>query len=334
MSLYDAIGVGSQGRLGIVGFSQENFAPPGREGAVVSIKTGLSEVVNEPHDSLAGTIDRIYGFNNRNELMGNREGCHTGSGGTCTKELYQYGISPEPRYISVTSTTDATCISWISVTQIGDMPPTAWTGDIGWYCGQKWYNSLNHAGRLLDSHLYYFPKCTWVDADNTNYITAGALKFDTKAYGEDSIDTFRGNVCKPTIFAQANEPIGPRPQSAHPQSVFPQPAHPHAAQPDKRGTEDRPLWMTERLIMSNFTSHPAEELCSSATSWGPDFIGSDGKFCDMGSKTLIPLCSSKDIDGCIEVDEDNGTLVKRMSVARRFANIVHKNYRSISKWEE
>ncbi|KAF7441483.1 hypothetical protein A1F99_142130 [Pyrenophora tritici-repentis] len=214
------------------------------------------------------------------------------------------------------------------------MPPTAWTGDIGWYCGQKWYNSLNHAGRLLDSHLYYFPKCTWVDADNTNYITAGALKFDTKAYGEDSIDTFRGNVCKPTIFAQANEPIGPRPQSAHPQSVFPQPAHPHAAQPDKRGTEDRPLWMTERLIMSNFTSHPAEELCSSATSWGPDFIGSDGKFCDMGSKTLIPLCSSKDIDGCIEVDEDNGTLVKRMSVARRSANIVHKNYRSISKWEE
>ena len=84
--------------------------------------------------------------------------------------------------------------------------------------------------------------------------------------------------------------------------------------------------------MSNFTSQPAEELCNSATSWGPDFIGSDGQFCDMGSKTLIPLCSSEDVDGCVEVDENEGTLVKRMSVARRSANVVHKSYKKISKW--
>jgi hypothetical protein len=90
--------------------------------------------------------------------------------------------------------------------------------------------------------------------------------------------------------------------------------------------------MTEQLIVSNFTSQPAEELCSSGTSWGPDFVGSDGKFCDMSSKTLTPLCSSEDVDGCVSVDEDKGTLVKRMSIARRATNVAHKSYKKISKW--
>jgi hypothetical protein len=90
--------------------------------------------------------------------------------------------------------------------------------------------------------------------------------------------------------------------------------------------------MTEQLIMSNFTSQPAEELCNSATSWGPDFIGPDGRFCDMASKTLAPLCATEETDGCVEVDEEKGTLKKRMNVARRSASVEHKSYKKISKW--
>lgn len=90
--------------------------------------------------------------------------------------------------------------------------------------------------------------------------------------------------------------------------------------------------MQDQLIMSNHTSQPAEELCTSETSWGPDFIGHDDNFCDMDTKTLMPLCSSRDIDGCIEVDENEGILMKRMSVARRSANVVHKSYKKISRW--
>jgi hypothetical protein len=92
--------------------------------------------------------------------------------------------------------------------------------------------------------------------------------------------------------------------------------------------------MTNQLIVSNFTSQPAEELCNSPTSWGPDFVGPDGKFCDMSSKTLMPLCSSQDIDGCVEVDESGGKLLKRMSIAKRATNVVHKSYKHVSKWGE
>lgn len=90
--------------------------------------------------------------------------------------------------------------------------------------------------------------------------------------------------------------------------------------------------MQDQLIMSNYTSQPAEELCTSETSWGPDFIGLDGNFCDMDAKTLMPLCSSQDVHGCVEVDENEGTLVKRMNAARRSADVVHKSYKKISKW--
>ncbi|CAE7195967.1 hypothetical protein CFE70_007679 [Pyrenophora teres f. teres 0-1] len=310
MSLVDAIGVASAG-LTLIGFLQANFAARHDEGATVSIKAGLPELDKEG-DSLGGSINKIYAFDTRNGYSGQSGGCQIDSGGICTKTVDQSVGGRQAGYISVSNNNDATCIAWITVVQFDNTPPGAWTGDIGWKCGQRWYNSVESAGRLKDEDKEYIPKCTWIDADHSNDIVNAALKFDVKAYGENVLDTVNGDACAPTLFGPDSGPI--------------------ADQPGKRDTDDRPLWMTERLIMSNFTSQPAEELCSSATSWGPDFIGSDGKFCDMSSKTLIPLCSSEAIDGCIEVDENEGALVKRMSVARRSANILHKSYKSISKW--
>src|SRR5690348_3243127 len=105
----------------------------------------------------------------------------------------------------------------------------------------------------------------------------------------------------------------------------------HPDQPGKRSALGRPEWMKASLVMSNHTSQPAEELCGSATSWRPDFIGPDGQFCDMDSKTLTPLCSVHDVDGCMEVDESKSTLTKRMNVARRASGVVHKTYKKIDK---
>jgi hypothetical protein len=55
--------------------------------------------------------------------------------------------------------------------------------------------------------------------------------------------------------------------------------------------------MTDNLITSNFNSQPAERLCSSETSWSPDFIGPDDNFCDMEKKELVPLCAVNNFDG-------------------------------------
>lgn len=94
----------------------------------------------------------------------------------------------------------------------------------------------------------------------------------------------------------------------------------------------RKQWMEERLVVSNVTQHSTEELCSSATSWGPDFAGPDGLFCDMGTKTLHPLCSSQDVDGCVNISDDGKSVTKRTSVARRAVHAPHRSYGTVTRW--
>lgn len=60
--------------------------------------------------------------------------------------------------------------------------------------------------------------------------------------------------------------------------------------------------MEDVLIISNATQHNTfESLCSSSTSWGPDFVGVYGMFCQMEAKVLLPLCSTEDVHGGIDI---------------------------------
>jgi hypothetical protein len=104
---------------------------------------------------------------------------------------------------------------------------------------------------------------------------------------------------------------------------------------EKRATNEnraRLPWMEKKLIMSNVTSHKAENMCSSETSWGPDFVSPDGMYCDMGTKTLAPLCSTQNVQGCIDIDELDKVVKKRSFVAKRQVNSTHRKYETISKW--
>lgn len=98
-----------------------------------------------------------------------------------------------------------------------------------------------------------------------------------------------------------------------------------------RSQKPRRQWMEQRLIVSNHTTHTAAELCNSNTSWGPDFVGSDGKFCDMGTKTVSPLCSVENVEGCVHVDHQSGTVTVKRSIGRRDAS-TEKSYKKVSQW--
>lgn len=92
--------------------------------------------------------------------------------------------------------------------------------------------------------------------------------------------------------------------------------------------------MLERLVDAGLLSHgtTAEELCGSNTSWGPDYIGSDKKFCDMGTKKISPLCELEEVNGCVDFDETNLAIKKRSTVARRTVNSHHKSYKTYTKY--
>lgn len=112
-------------------------------------------------------------------------------------------------YISVSNNDDATCIAWITVQQPDNTQGGAWTGDVGYQCGQRWYNSVEPAGRLKDEQGggEYVPKCTWIDANHSNDIASAALKFDVSAYGENVVDTANSDACAPTIYGADNGPL-------------------------------------------------------------------------------------------------------------------------------
>lgn len=84
--------------------------------------------------------------------------------------------------------------------------------------------------------------------------------------------------------------------------------------------------MEERLVVSNIARYKAQNLCSSETSWGPDFVSTDGMFCDMGMKTLTPLCSTENVYGCIKIDD------KLKVVTKRFVAVKRKVYKTIKHW--
>lgn len=90
--------------------------------------------------------------------------------------------------------------------------------------------------------------------------------------------------------------------------------------------------MEQQLVVSQIEQHKAENMCNSTTSWGPDFVSPDGMFCDMGTKTLIPLCSKENVPGCISLDEEKKTLKKRAFIAKRAVDADHKTYEHINNW--
>lgn len=141
------------------------------------------------------------------------------------------------------------------------------------------------------------------------------MKFRVRAYGQEASDTVNNNQqCSATLFGGDSGPIN--------------------AAPSKRSAKkERKAWMKDILYSSNWHSHTGEHLCSHPNSYGPDFVGSDGYFCDMETKTLTPLCSTKDVDGCVEVDNDEKAVVKRSSIARRTVRTKHKAYKKITAFE-
>jgi hypothetical protein len=86
------------------------------------------------------------------------------------------------------------------------------------------------------------------------------------------------------------------------------------------------------VVSPTIATHKAAELCNSATSWGPDFVGSDGYYCDMGTHTLSPLCSTEDVDGCVDVDSKANAVTKRSVGPKRAVDHKHKEYTKINNW--
>jgi hypothetical protein len=123
----------------------------------------------------------------------------------------------QSKYVTIIGSNNAICLSWITLTNKDGAANAAWTGDVGFNCGQSWTWGNQVAGNLNDGSGSYSPRCTWLDADHTNDIKTGAMKINFLAYGEELKDTINsGTACDKTAFsADAGEIDGTRTPPNH-----------------------------------------------------------------------------------------------------------------------
>ncbi|CAD0096773.1 unnamed protein product [Aureobasidium vineae] len=328
LGFVDAIGLLGTG-LGIIQFGLDNFVPDQEDakGTIVGIKGGDGSGAS---DTLGGEISKVYAYNSQNVQLGSAGGqTMAGNADYLTFTVDQDVPGAQGQYIGIQNGNDATCISWITVKMFDNSLGGAWTGDIGRFCGQTWFESQEVAGQLDDGTVYR-PSCTWLDGNHDNDIPSASLKFATYAYGNDTSHiTLDQDACGSTIFA------------ADEGEITDAPADPSMAKRSNLIPRARLPWMEKKLIISNIASHSATNLCNSETSWGPDFASSsDGKLCDMATKTLYTLCSKEQIDGCVEVDtkpvndaaHTASVATQKLSVAKRTVSGPLKSYEETAVW--
>ncbi|PGH00123.1 hypothetical protein AJ79_08306 [Helicocarpus griseus UAMH5409] len=312
-SIIDAIGLVASA-LGIIGFSQSNLPGSAPNGAVVRVKVGLQD-----HESqnFGGRFAKLQAYDTNNAVIGTVHPNKDISSGDFADYTFRQKVGGvQTQYVSFIGTNGAVCVSWLTLKNRDGAADAAWTGDVGYACGHSWNWGNQVAGRNKETGEPFKPRCTWLDADHTNNIDTAGMKVDFFAYGEQLSDTVRRNAaCSKTIFSGNNGDIDGVPRKKR----------------SMVGVE-RPEWMHKRLIISDYPSDNATELCRHEMSYGPDAIGSDGFYCNMATRELSPLCSVQDAEGCVNVDEEGQVVTKRASVAKRSVNMHYRSYEKLDKY--
>ncbi|KAK2756422.1 hypothetical protein FQN54_005314 [Arachnomyces sp. PD_36] len=298
-----AIGLIS-GVLRIVQFGMDNFAGGDTGGAKVRVHAGLGQNSSQ---SMGGEIHQIYGFNYYGKLLGQSDqDIGVEDGGFADITIHQdEGETVASRYINLISGDDATCIVYIATTQPDGFKRT-WLGDVGYSCGQTWYESGYTVGTDQDGNNYQ-PKCTWIDGngDPTNTVS---MKIDTEFYvvKHGHVDP-QMDICGGTTWSDSSEPI-----------------------PDKRSIKQRPEKHNHVLIVSTLPSSSAEELCAHENSMGPDFVSlRENAFCDMDAKELYPLCDDIITSDCFNLQ---ARAIAHRGSNGRIASYKPSPYKDVVTW--
>lgn len=147
----------------------------------------------------------------------------------------------------------------------------------------------------------YYPACTWIDGNHSNGIKADMLMINFASFV--NVDT----------------------SSTDPSSLCGYPAF--RAYTDEASTEifKREFKPDTRLVVSNHSHHNATEVCTHPNSLGPDFVSlHEGVFCDMMTRTTLPLCSKAITKDCYDLDN-------HMQVGRR--GISRRSYTEVITWD-
>ncbi|KAI2472614.1 hypothetical protein F4781DRAFT_344998 [Annulohypoxylon bovei var. microspora] len=322
----EAIGLIS-GALGIIQFGLDNFPEPKSVDSVVRITVGLD--TSGGLDNSGGDLPDVRLYNEAGVFLGlTKDPGGIQDGGFADVTVSHEGDSTQqPTYTLFSANKNAICIAYATIT-LPSSDKYSWVGDWGRQCGSSWYYSHVYIGSTGVT-----PDCMWIDSNNDQPQTGfqihwpeffnpsgSSLPSDPKEQS-DKIDYF---CSQQPAFKYYNHATDPDPrgittwpitngrslESREPFTSYGPAKHAESAK-FRRGTQYPRAAATNattnphenRLVISNSAEHTAAGLCSSATSYGPDFVNTAaGTFCRMSDKTQFPVCSASVADNCFNTD--------------------------------
>lgn len=358
-ALIAAVGFVS-GFLGIIQFGLDNFQPSEGEGSVIKVAVALDTA---GLTNAGGDLPDVPLFNQGGEFLGiSADPGKVEDGSVGTIKVSTNG--QQATYALFSANDDAICIAYVTITW-PDEQKYAWQGDWGFHCQQNWYFSniiipgsgqpalcmwIDGNGDFKQTGFQvHFPEFAPDPSGNIpntkEYYCGGNPAF--KVYTEPdprSISYYvpqppPGVVLSRSIQTAVSPPIlAPRkprdPCRRRGGSGIKKKATGRCglnSPPARNGTARPPPLFRPgnrhagHLIVDNSTEHATRTLCSSATSWGPDYANiADGLYCRMSDKSMFPICGATAVDSCFDLDTK--TLIIGGKAAR------NETYTRVTKW--
>ncbi|KAI0116432.1 hypothetical protein GGR51DRAFT_574711 [Nemania sp. FL0031] len=348
-SILNVVGFVS-GVLGIVQFGKDNLPQEKSAGSTVRITVGL-DTKNGLSDA-GGDLPDVRLFNEAGEFLGiktNPGKVNSGESADITID-HNRDSGQQATYALFSANKDAICIAYTSITwPSGDQ--YAWVGDWGRQCGGSWYYS-----NVYISASGVTPDCLWIDGNHDAPQTGFQVHWPEFVNMGDSVPQSEADKeAQANVLCNAGPPFKMyNYPDQDPSSITYWAPHKHRSLRDNRllttgtshGPSKSPLSARFRslqhssetnqtttqppirksLVIGDSDRHSAEELCGSATSFGPDFLNvQTGIFCRMSDKTTWPVCDGiQAIDNCF--NKDLSQLIINRVAARE------EPYRHIIDW--
>ncbi|GAP85847.1 hypothetical protein SAMD00023353_1401440 [Rosellinia necatrix] len=318
----EAIGLIS-GFLGIIQFGIDNIPEVESVGSTVRVRVGLD--FNGRLSNTGGDLPDIRLFNEAGEFIGITADPGTvksGMAGDITVE-HKSNLGQQATYTLFSANNDAICIAYASITWPNG-EEYGWVGDWGRQCGGSWYYS-----NVYISASSYTPDCLWIDGNNNQPQTGFQIHWPEFANDNPIPDSLEGQHTKIDHLCNSGPPFqmhtypdkDPRsimywaPRSGRSLSdkrvletatSYGPPKHAVSARFESEQDYNEanqtttPQLIGMSMVISDSEKHSAEDLCNSATSYGPDFMNIKSEiFCRMSDKTIWPICNAANIiDNC------------------------------------
>ncbi|KAJ5602091.1 hypothetical protein N7510_011625 [Penicillium lagena] len=274
-------------------FLDKLFDKPDPDTATVRVAAGLDgHGLTQAQGSLSG----VNVYNEFQHLIGSSGGGNIGSGGYYDFKVDQHNLQ-QATFVELLGS-DAMALSKSNCITMSSVP--------------------EKKQRALTSLLSSRPACTWVDADHTNGIKAGSILIHMPSFsGNHQHSNNASSYCGYPAFRAYRDSDGTG-------SIFKR----SESAPDRRHQK---IAADSRLVVSDIPFHSAIDLCKASKSHGPDFVStSEGVYCDMESREVMPVCRGDVKHNCFNLDhhvnEESRSSVADHSTRKSYSNVVKWDY--------